>query len=384
MTVDECKSMCKTAGIEYKSGYEERVLRYTCSDDSVDRMGDVIKQDGWELDNFKKNPVIMANHDYSKFPVGNAIKVGVQDNKLKMDILFPDDEVSPDSDQAFKLAKSGIMRAGSVGFVPLKHHLMTEDEKENYGVKSDWSFIFEEQELLEFSVCGVPANANAIQESISKGLFRKKDLKKFIPEAMYKELKEDVNEPANKQAGSGTTSEDNDHTHEFEVDDDGNGTAKEANGHTHEIKDFKLQEKDGHTHTINIKGKYNDGKKKPGSKKDSSDLDSLSMFGDTFKALIEKEIDARLEKKIEEKQGAVLSKKNKAMINEAIEGMEKAVEALKSLVASADPVKEDDEDPEENKSTKSDSTFEIDLDTLEDTDEDGLYSGETVFELELD
>ena len=44
-------------------------LEFILSDASPDRMGDVIDADGWNLDNFKNNPVALFNHN-SNFPIG--------------------------------------------------------------------------------------------------------------------------------------------------------------------------------------------------------------------------------------------------------------------------------------------------------------------------
>jgi hypothetical protein len=38
-------------------------LEFILSDSSVDRMGDVIDQDGWDLANFKRNPIALFNHN---------------------------------------------------------------------------------------------------------------------------------------------------------------------------------------------------------------------------------------------------------------------------------------------------------------------------------
>lgn len=193
MSMEDCQKACKEIGVEYKKGYESRVLKYVCSDESVDRMGDIIKQDGWNLENFKKNPVIMGFHDYGSFPVGNALSVGVVEGKLKMNILFADKDVSEDADKAFKMAQSGFMKAGSVGFNPTKFHMSTTEEQEKLGM-GKYGLMFENSELMEFSVCGVPANANALQDSMSKSMLKKSDLKGFVREELLAEIK-DVSPP---------------------------------------------------------------------------------------------------------------------------------------------------------------------------------------------
>ncbi len=181
ISAEECKSLCVAAGVEYKPGYENRILAYTCSDESVDRYGDVVRQAGWDLENFRKNPVIMLNHDYSRLPVASGIKVWIdpEAKKLKMWILFPDADISEDSDRAFRLAKAGFMKASSVGFIPKQTGNLTIKEKEAIGMPP-WGVEFLSQELLEHTLCGVPANPNAIQEAITKNIVSRTELKSWV------------------------------------------------------------------------------------------------------------------------------------------------------------------------------------------------------------
>ena len=287
MTADECKAFCQKTGVVYKEGYEGRIIRYTCSDSSVDRMGDVIKQEGWKLENYEKNPVIMGFHNYGTFPVGSALKTYVEDGKLKMYILFPDKDVSEDADKAFRIAKAGFMKAGSVGFLPLKYHFPEKKEREELGMPEQYGVVFDEQELLEFSVCGVPANANAIQESIAKGITAKTDWQKWIDENTYTSLKDVAAEPPP------------------------------------EVKECE------------------ECKKRTSLKKEMMELLAT------------------------QKQGAVLSKKTKDAINKSIDTMRSAVDALEQLLKDAS---KEDEDFQSDKGEEPASTFDIDLETLEDTE----------------
>lgn len=308
MSMDDCKSLCTKAGITYEKGYEERVIRYTCSDGNADRAGDVIKQNGWHLKNFKSNPVIMANHNYGEFPVGNALSAGVDGGKLKMQVLFAGKDVSEKADEAFKLSKAGFMRAGSVGFMPLKHHMPDEAEQKELGMEHAAGVVFDEQDLLEFSVCGVPMNPGALQDSMEKGLTNQKDI------------------------------------------------------------DF-----------LNILTKKKDDdkdKEKPNKK----DIDiSSEIVGKAFEHLINKEVNAKLEKLIEEKQGAVLSKQSKAHINTAVKAMLEGVNALKALLG--EDVNEEDENEKEkgknqdtNNSTEDSLIIDVNLDDItEPTDGEALY-----------
>src|SRR3546814_9550336 len=63
-------------------------LAYVMSDETVDRMGDVIEAAGWQLKNFVKNPIALFNHD-SRFVIGHWTDVKVEGKKLigKLNLL---------------------------------------------------------------------------------------------------------------------------------------------------------------------------------------------------------------------------------------------------------------------------------------------------------
>jgi phage head maturation protease len=63
----------------------------------------------------------------------------------------------------FRLIKAGYIKAGSVGFAPLKFSF-AEDSDRAFGID------FHEQELLEFSIVPIPANAHALVQLQAKGL----------------------------------------------------------------------------------------------------------------------------------------------------------------------------------------------------------------------
>jgi HK97 family phage major capsid protein/HK97 family phage prohead protease len=132
-------------------------LEFVMSDDSVDRLGDVIEQDGWKLDNFLKNPIALFGHD-SSFPVGTWKDVRVRGNRLQGKLeLMP--AVSPRLQEIHAAVNGGVLRAVSVGFKPIKVEPLADGKK---------GYRFIEHELVECSVVAVPANPNAIQ--IAKNL----------------------------------------------------------------------------------------------------------------------------------------------------------------------------------------------------------------------
>lgn len=142
---------------------EARTIDFVISTASVDRYGDTIAAEGWKLDAFRKNPVVLWAHDSSMLPVGKASYVRVEDGKLKARAEFMPRELSGFANAVFEAYKGGFLAATSVGFLPLKYNYV-DDPTRRYGID------FVEQELLEFSCVPVPANAEALMEASAKNL----------------------------------------------------------------------------------------------------------------------------------------------------------------------------------------------------------------------
>lgn len=151
--------------VKQKDG-EDRTLIFTISSGSVDRMGDTIAVNGWKLDAYRKNPVVLWAHDGADFPVARSPKIWIENDKLKAEAVFvPKENLATGlhAEGILQLYKGGFMSATSVGFIPLKY-AFTDDPQRRYGID------FLEQELLEFSLVTVPANAEALIEGRAAGI----------------------------------------------------------------------------------------------------------------------------------------------------------------------------------------------------------------------
>lgn len=128
------------------------------STQDVDRHGDVVLQEGWDLVNFKKNPVILNSHNYGDAAevIGKASQVKIDGKKLVGKITFAVNE-NPKAKVIFDLYAGGFLNAFSVGFIPTKF-------KDNKDGTKDW-YTIEEAELLEVSAVSVPANARALAKA---------------------------------------------------------------------------------------------------------------------------------------------------------------------------------------------------------------------------
>jgi HK97 family phage prohead protease len=141
-------------------GDEERVLNFRISTETPDSYNDVIKADGWDLERFEKNPVVLWAHDHRQPPVGQALSIGVDGDALVAEAKFADAETYAFADTVYRLLKKGFLRATSVGFFPKE---WTYDED-----RGGYNFIA--NELFEFSIVPVPANPDALALAVKDGI----------------------------------------------------------------------------------------------------------------------------------------------------------------------------------------------------------------------
>lgn len=128
-------------------------LTYVMSDETVDRMGDVIEAKGWQLENFAKNPIALFGHDH-KFIIGHWTDVKVVGKQLIGKLHLLPSGISERLDEIRAAVEAGVLRAVSVGFAA--------DPDQTERLKTG-GLLFKAVELLECSLVGVPANPNAVQ-----------------------------------------------------------------------------------------------------------------------------------------------------------------------------------------------------------------------------
>lgn len=172
-TPEEAKKLFKAANIEYSPGMENRILERTLTDETVDRYGDIVKATGGDFTNYKKNPTLLAFHNSRTFPIGAVIKLQREGTATVGWLYFMDNNLDPTgvADAAFRMAAAGILKGGSIGFIPKEVEEPDEKKRQKLGM-GKWGVIFTKWELIEFSVCPVPANPNAL----SFGEMRNKDV----------------------------------------------------------------------------------------------------------------------------------------------------------------------------------------------------------------
>ena len=148
------------------------ILHMRASDETLDRYQEVIVAAGWRLENYLRNPVIQNAHQYGDiiFTIGQALKTWVSGKDLLQTWKFASQE-NPFAKIARDLYRGGYLRAASVGFVPIRW--------ENGNDKSGFQRRYVEQELLEVSAVGIPANPNALTLAVKDGAVEKSDLREL-------------------------------------------------------------------------------------------------------------------------------------------------------------------------------------------------------------
>lgn len=114
----------------------------------VDRHGETVSPQGWDLKFFKKNPVLLWGHDHTQPAIGKAERVWVEGEGKKARLMIEPifQEVTELGRAVKQLVKDGFIRALSVGFKPIDQD----------------GGSYTKQELLEVSFVNVPANPEAM------------------------------------------------------------------------------------------------------------------------------------------------------------------------------------------------------------------------------
>lgn len=144
-------------------------LTYVMSDETVDRVGDVISAKGWQLGDFVKNPVALFAHDH-RFVIGHWSDVRVAGGKLLGKLNLLPAGISERLDEIRAAVEAGVLRAVSVGF-----------NSDDVEPRKEGGWLFRSADLMECSLVSVPANPNALQ--VAKALNLSDDAKALIFDA---------------------------------------------------------------------------------------------------------------------------------------------------------------------------------------------------------
>jgi len=142
---------------------ESNGFSWTLSTFDLDRFGERVDPHGWDFKRYLQNPVVEWAHRYDIPAIGKMENLTIDDNGLHGIVFFNDKSFDPFAWSIEQRVKSGVIRAGSVGF------RVIEIEIPDRKTQEEGTFlIFRKQELLEFSICNVPANPFALAKSMEE------------------------------------------------------------------------------------------------------------------------------------------------------------------------------------------------------------------------
>jgi|TARA_R110002020_G_scaffold355109_1_gene567855 hypothetical protein len=147
-------SVRKLTSAEVKAvDVEAGTVTAVVSDESVDRDGDIIRAQGWQLDAFRALPIMLADHDYSiEKAIGKWRDLRIDGTTMIGTAEYFLNAGNELAEKAFSLAQRDLA-AFSVGFKTYPEHTI---RLESGGSE------YRKQELLEISQVAIPANPHAL------------------------------------------------------------------------------------------------------------------------------------------------------------------------------------------------------------------------------
>jgi HK97 family phage prohead protease len=152
----------------------DATLDFIVSDETLDRYNEVIVASGWKLDNYLRNPVFQNSHQYGDiiYTIGRALITEVRTvagRKVLFQRVEFATEANPIAKIAYNLYKGKFLNAVSVGFIPIQWEMGEPGDQ--------FARRYTEQELLEVSAVGIPANPNALALGLKAGALSKQQIK---------------------------------------------------------------------------------------------------------------------------------------------------------------------------------------------------------------
>jgi HK97 family phage prohead protease len=146
-----------SAGMEAGEGFA-----WTLSTFDLDRYGERITPEGWDCKHYLQNPVVEWAHRYDIPAIGKIDKLKIDKDGLHGLVFFNSKDYDLFGWSIGQRVQAGVIRAGSVGFRVIEIEI---PDKET--AKDGTALIFRKQELVEFSICNVPANPFALAKSVT-------------------------------------------------------------------------------------------------------------------------------------------------------------------------------------------------------------------------
>lgn len=149
-----------------KADDEGEGFPWVLSDFTLDRDMERMDPSGWELKEYRKNPIVQWGHERWEPAIGymkNVKKASDEKGELTGVVYFDESGDDPLATKIHSKVKAGILTKGSVGF-RVKVIEILEDQRDGTRL------IHRKMELMEFSIVNIPANPSAqVRRSVEGG-----------------------------------------------------------------------------------------------------------------------------------------------------------------------------------------------------------------------
>lgn len=177
----------------------EGTHEFVISDATIDRYDTVIPIKAWNLDNYRKNPIVAYSHNTSGWSGPDSIigigDVRIEDDKLIGTVTYEPADLNPLAEKIRRKVEYGTLRSTSVGFTASKGHWGEERNGEDPDI-----YYFDDVDLLEFSIVNIPANPNAVKRDIDALINRFSHPGEAIPDTPH--VEPNIKAPANPRGSS--------------------------------------------------------------------------------------------------------------------------------------------------------------------------------------
>lgn len=148
-----------------------RTVVATINTDAIDRYRTVIVPGGGKLDNYRKNPVVLCNHNGESLPIGKNLWIKADGKrKLVAKTQFLPEGKDETADKVFDLYDLGFLNAWSISFDPIEYGPPTPDEVRKRPDLAECRCVYRTWDLLEYSAVTIPGNPEAVRAAHARGL----------------------------------------------------------------------------------------------------------------------------------------------------------------------------------------------------------------------
>jgi hypothetical protein len=153
---------------------QERTVVATINTDALDRYRTVILPEGGLFENYRKNPVVLANHGEgggeAALPIGRNLWIKSQKGRLVAKTQFLPPGKLDLADKVFELYRLEYLNAWSISFDPRDYGPPKPDEVRKRPELAECRCVIRTWDLLEYSCVTLPGNPEATRAARARGL----------------------------------------------------------------------------------------------------------------------------------------------------------------------------------------------------------------------